>query len=293
MFERGLRTTGSSFAGTPRGTSSCRPPRAASRRPSSSCRRTWTWCASVARTAPTIPPRAGSSWSARAIGSPPTGRRAARTRRRNRGDHGVGRGRVATARPAGTAGDGGRGARGPGEGASGLDPSFVSGTALLNLDNEEDGKLTSALREHRHIDSDRAAAGEVCGGRGHVGGPSAAGLAGTQAPTSPPAARTRSRCWDARSARHSPRRRSGSSQCRAARAGMPFLATPPRSACCRPGERRDSVPPSRAPPRRSGTLREDRPGRHGDGHRRAAAADARGFGRWILDERGILAGSSA
>jgi dipeptidase D len=31
---------------------------------------------------------------------------------------------------------------GPGEGASGLDPSLVSGTVLLNLDSEEDGKLT-------------------------------------------------------------------------------------------------------------------------------------------------------
>jgi dipeptidase D len=31
---------------------------------------------------------------------------------------------------------------GPGEGASGLDPSLVSGTTLLNLDSEEDGKLT-------------------------------------------------------------------------------------------------------------------------------------------------------
>ena len=31
---------------------------------------------------------------------------------------------------------------GPGEGASGLDPSLVSGATLLNLDSEEDGKLT-------------------------------------------------------------------------------------------------------------------------------------------------------
>jgi dipeptidase D len=31
---------------------------------------------------------------------------------------------------------------GPGEGASGLDPSLISGTTLLNLDSEEDGKLT-------------------------------------------------------------------------------------------------------------------------------------------------------
>ena len=31
---------------------------------------------------------------------------------------------------------------GPGEGASGLDPGLVSGTVLLNLDSEEDGKLT-------------------------------------------------------------------------------------------------------------------------------------------------------
>ena len=31
---------------------------------------------------------------------------------------------------------------GPGEGASGLDPSLVSGAMLLNLDSEEDGKLT-------------------------------------------------------------------------------------------------------------------------------------------------------
>ena len=31
---------------------------------------------------------------------------------------------------------------GPGEGASGLDPSLVSGRTLLNLDSEEDGKLT-------------------------------------------------------------------------------------------------------------------------------------------------------
>jgi dipeptidase D len=31
---------------------------------------------------------------------------------------------------------------GPGEGASGLDPSLVSGSILLNLDSEEDGKLT-------------------------------------------------------------------------------------------------------------------------------------------------------
>jgi dipeptidase D len=31
---------------------------------------------------------------------------------------------------------------GPGEGASGLDPSLVSGATLLNLDTEEDGKLT-------------------------------------------------------------------------------------------------------------------------------------------------------
>jgi dipeptidase D len=31
---------------------------------------------------------------------------------------------------------------GPGEGASGLDPSLVSGSTLLNLDSEEDGKLT-------------------------------------------------------------------------------------------------------------------------------------------------------
>jgi dipeptidase D len=31
---------------------------------------------------------------------------------------------------------------GPGEGASGLDPSLVSGVILLNLDSEEDGKLT-------------------------------------------------------------------------------------------------------------------------------------------------------
>jgi dipeptidase D len=31
---------------------------------------------------------------------------------------------------------------GPGEGASGLDPSLISGRTLLNLDSEEDGKLT-------------------------------------------------------------------------------------------------------------------------------------------------------
>ena len=31
---------------------------------------------------------------------------------------------------------------GPGEGASGLDPSLLSGATLLNLDSEEDGKLT-------------------------------------------------------------------------------------------------------------------------------------------------------
>jgi dipeptidase D len=31
---------------------------------------------------------------------------------------------------------------GPGEGASGLDPSLISGATLLNLDSEEDGKLT-------------------------------------------------------------------------------------------------------------------------------------------------------
>jgi dipeptidase D len=31
---------------------------------------------------------------------------------------------------------------GPGEGASGLDPSLITGTTLLNLDSEEDGKLT-------------------------------------------------------------------------------------------------------------------------------------------------------
>jgi dipeptidase D len=31
---------------------------------------------------------------------------------------------------------------GPGEGASALDPSLISGTVLLNLDSEEDGKLT-------------------------------------------------------------------------------------------------------------------------------------------------------
>ena len=31
---------------------------------------------------------------------------------------------------------------GPGEGASGLDPSLLSGRTLVNLDSEEDGKLT-------------------------------------------------------------------------------------------------------------------------------------------------------
>ena len=31
---------------------------------------------------------------------------------------------------------------GPDEGASGLDPSLLTGTILLNLDSEEDGTLT-------------------------------------------------------------------------------------------------------------------------------------------------------
>ena len=31
---------------------------------------------------------------------------------------------------------------GPGEGGSGLDPTLLSGSTLLNLDSEEDGKLT-------------------------------------------------------------------------------------------------------------------------------------------------------
>ena len=49
---------------------------------------------------------------------------------------------------------------GPGEGASGLDPRFVSGAILLNLDSEEDGRLTvGSAEQHRHVDPGREAAG--------------------------------------------------------------------------------------------------------------------------------------
>jgi dipeptidase D len=141
---------------------------------------------------------------------------------------------------------------GPGEGASGLNPSLVSGATLLNLDSEEDGKLTvgSASSTDTSIRVERPREASVAGAvtlsvsvSGGLGGHSGTDIAD--------AVRMRSRCWGARSARRSPSARSGSSPCREARAGTPFLGTRPRCVRCRPSGRRPFVPPSRARPRRS------------------------------------------
>ncbi len=42
------------------------------------------------------------------------------------------------------------------EGANALDPALVTGSILVNLDSEEDGRLTVGLRrEHRHVGPDQ------------------------------------------------------------------------------------------------------------------------------------------
>ena len=52
-----------------------------------------------------------------------------------------------------------------GEGANGLDPSLVSGSILLNLDSEEDGRADGRLRkQHGHVDPGREAEGGLLAG---------------------------------------------------------------------------------------------------------------------------------
>ena len=55
------------------------------------------------------------------------------------------------------------------EGANALDPALVTGSILVNLDSEEDGRLTvGCAGQHRHVDPDRGAARAGGGRRGHA-----------------------------------------------------------------------------------------------------------------------------
>ncbi len=101
---------------------------------------------------------------------------------------------------------------GPGEGASGLDPRLVTGATLLNLDSEEDGKLTvgsaSSTDTEIRVEEPREAM--------RARAPSTLSVSVERRrsedipeSTSPAAARTRSRCSGERYARRSPPCRSG------------------------------------------------------------------------------------
>ena len=144
---------------------------------------------------------------------------------------------------------------GPGEGASGLDPRLVSGAMLLNLDSEEDGKLTvgSASSTDTSIRVEKPR--EACDrGRGVTLAVSVSGGLGGHSGTDIARGRANAIKVLGRALREAlavaPFRLVS---CRAARAGTPFLETRPRSARCPPSERPPSVLPSRLQPRRSAT----------------------------------------
>ncbi len=118
------------------------------------------------------------------------------------------------------------------EGANALDPALVTGSILINLDSEEDGKLTVGCAGSTdtwiRIEAPRGAGRRRRGDAGRHG--RAAARAATPEWGSPWDGRTRSRCSAGLCARPRRRCRSGSSPFPAARAATRSRATRSRSA---------------------------------------------------------------
>ena len=122
------------------------------------------------------------------------------------------------------------------EGANGLDPALVTGSILINLDSEEDGRLTVGCAGSTDTWLRVVQPREACTDLATLSGRWAARSAATRAPTSRRAVRTRSRCSGASCARPPCRCRSGSARSTAARAATRSRATRARScARARPG----------------------------------------------------------
>ena len=135
---------------------------------------------------------------------------------------------------------------GPDEGASGLDPSLVTGATLLNLDSEEDGKLTVGSASSTDTEISVEEPRELCGADAVTLSVSVSGGLGGHSGTDIAHGHSNAiKVLAVRCAMCSPSRRSGLSPSRGARALTPSPGMRRRSALCRPAGRAPSVPRSR------------------------------------------------